>query len=311
MDDPSSSTSQSLNRTLDGTITSAPKGKAVYLLHSNVKIFASAIAALSKLGDEIYLQPQERGLRLKAFNKNRSAYGVFLFMDDFFTDFDTKFVKGGVRDCRISTKAIVTFARQNFCDVSLFFDRAGSPIIVAVESDAGFSAEFIIATLDGEDQRDEDAFPEVTQEIKKAKLSNEGADSTPSHSRPNSMDEDTGVPYGNNEELQRNSSEEELAEMLKPTQPSGNPLMSDTPMESDDQNLDRLSLDDNDLEEPNPDDQALADINPIDGFEQELPCAGTIVEPANEAKTSEQGDVRANVHNTPEVNVKVGLDRFM
>ncbi|ETN86595.1 hypothetical protein NECAME_05899 [Necator americanus] len=61
MNDPSSSVAQPLNRTLNGTITSATREKAVYLLHSNVKILTNAIAALSKIGDEIFLQPQERG----------------------------------------------------------------------------------------------------------------------------------------------------------------------------------------------------------------------------------------------------------
>ncbi|CAJ0597398.1 unnamed protein product [Cylicocyclus nassatus] len=468
MGDPGSSIAQSLNGTLNGTLTNAPKEKAVYLLHSNVKIFTNAIAALSKLGDEIFLQAQERGLRLKAFNKNRSAYGVFLFMDDFFTDFDTKFVKGGVRDCRISTKtaltifksahfieknlvsctltidclgqglhidfqhtydisrsfevnvmeihkpftsnitredlsnsvtvgaaeitsfltemhsgreelimraledkfvfknylpceddtiegttcrteitvakscfksfsvqkpseisfgmkefkAIITFARQHFCDVSLFFDKAGSPLIVGVESDAGFSAEFIIATLDGEDDADEEAAPATTQEpvagpshvsqsvssqksqesvqgsqsrrrrIKKPRLSNEGTSFQPTQPR---QDLEPNVSRGNNEEVQRNSSEES-AEM-PPTQPSRNPLGNELATESDEQNMDRLSLDEDFSSSP----EAMGDVMPIEEFG---------LEPSHheETETMQQAEIAAPA---PKMNVEVGIDLYL
>ncbi|VDN22841.1 unnamed protein product [Cylicostephanus goldi] len=119
-------------------------------------------------------------------------------------------------------KAIITFARQHFCDVSLYFDKAGSPLIVGVESDAGFSAEFIIATLDGEDDTDEEAAPATTQE-----LSNEGTNST--LPRRDSTAE-TNVSQGDIGEIQRNLSEGS-AEM-PPTQPSRNPLVNEVAMES-------------------------------------------------------------------------------
>ncbi|XGW15163.1 hypothetical protein V3C99_001000 [Haemonchus contortus] len=302
MDEASSSVSQPLSRSVNGDISRNKRNSAVYLLHSNVRIFSNAITALSKLGDELFLRSQQRGICLKAFNKTRSAYGVFLFTDDFFSDIDAKCMSSDMaKDCRLSMKtalsifksayfveknlvsctltvdvfgrelhidfqhscdvsrlfdvnvmekhkpftsdisksdlcnvvtvnafeiaafindmhsgyeellmsvqndkiifknfvqfsverndgsacrtevtlqrscfikfsvqkpteicfcmkefkAIIMFARQHACDVNLFFDKPGRPLIVAVESDAGYSAEFIIATMDGDDMSDE------------------------------------------------------------------------------------------------------------------------------------------------------------
>ncbi|KAK5967158.1 hypothetical protein GCK32_008216, partial [Trichostrongylus colubriformis] len=65
--------------------------------------------------------------------------------------------------CMKEFKAILAFARQHACDVNLFFDKPGRPLIVAVESDAGYSAEFIIATMDDDEQSDEES-PGATQQ---------------------------------------------------------------------------------------------------------------------------------------------------
>lgn len=54
-------------------------------------------------------------------------------------------------------KAIVTFARQQLCDITLFFSKPGRPLIVAVENDSGYSAEFTIATVEGDDISDDGA----------------------------------------------------------------------------------------------------------------------------------------------------------
>ncbi|RCN48670.1 Rad9 [Ancylostoma caninum] len=471
MNDVGSSVAQPLNRTLNGTITNVPREKAVFLLHSNLKVFTNAIAALSKIGDEIFMQAQERGLCLKAFNKNRSAYGVFLFMDDFFTDFDTKFVcKDRVRDCRLSTKtaltifksahfveknlvsctltvdclgqdlridfqhtydvsrsfdvnvmeihkpftsninrselsnavtvnaceitsflnemhtgreelimraqddkfifknyipceddtsegfacrteitvqkscfksfavqkpseinfgmkefkAIITFARQHSCDVGLFFDKPGSPLIVAVESDAGYSGEFIIATLDGDEQSDEEASPGATQEpttssrrrrpnsqrsnskgsqrlttvdesvasqpterteLGRKRLRSENTSSQPRSPRPDPMDEGTNAV----DEVQGDLHEEEPTERMEATQPSRNPLHGDSVMGAGDQNIDIQLLDENIIEQGSPDEQALGDITLMDDFELDegSPEAANEPEPAMEAEVME------------------------
>ncbi|EYC02814.1 hypothetical protein Y032_0098g3137 [Ancylostoma ceylanicum] len=469
MNDVGSSVAQPLNRTLNGTITDVPREKAVFLLHSNLKVFTNAIAALSKIGDEIFIQAQERGLCLKAFNKNRSAYGVFLFMDDFFSDFDTKFVcRDRARDCRLSTKtaltifksahfveknlvsctltvdclgqdlridfqhtydvsrsfdvnvmeihkpftsnvnrselsnavtvsaceitsflnemhtgreelimcaqddkfifknyvpceddtsegfacrteitvqrscfksfavqkpseinfgmkefkAIITFARQHSCDVGLFFDKPGSPLIVAVESDAGYSGEFIIATLDGDEQSDEEASPGATQEpttssrrrrpnsqrsnsqgsqrlttvdesvasqpterrgLHRKRLRSEETSSQPCSPRPEPMEEESSAV----DEMQGDLREEVASEMMPPTQPSRNPLLSDSAMEAGDQNLDIQLLDENVIEQGSPDEQAVGDITLMDDFELDegSPEATNEPESAMEAET--------------------------
>ncbi|KHJ79643.1 Rad9, partial [Oesophagostomum dentatum] len=148
-------------------------------------------------------------------------------------------------------KSIITFARQHSCDVSLFFDRPGSPLIVAVESDAGYSAEFIIATLDGDDQSDEDA--DATQEpvdsaALRAQYSKGIVSGTPGRTSlrsqtkyprlnvpappgSNQLSDEETETVEQNEASQRNTDEEEDPEM-GPTQPSRNPLLSDSLMET-------------------------------------------------------------------------------
>ncbi|KAK6745634.1 hypothetical protein RB195_012010 [Necator americanus] len=467
MNDPSSSVAQPLNRTLNGTITSATREKAVYLLHSNVKILTNAIAALSKIGDEIFLQPQERGLCLKAFNKNRSAYGAFLFADDFFSDYDTKFVRRDeVRDCRISTKtaltifksahfveknlvsctltvdclgrelridfqhtydvsrsfdvnvmerhkpftsnvdrndlsnavtvsaseiasflnemhtgreelimcasddkfvfknyvpcedetnegfacrteitvlkscfkgfavqkpseisfsmkefkAIITFARQHSCDVSLFFEKPGSALIVAVESDAGYSGEFIIATRDGVEESDEDASPEATQEpttsfSRRRRVSSRNSTSQKSQKIP--LVDETGAsqsqkrPRSNPEDevvnpLPEHSGtiphEEEPSQMMT-TEPSRNPLLSG---EMGDSHLDQHQTDDNFtsfIERRSSGEQASDEIMQLDDFEFEETSSEPGSKPMEVNLSEEQVGTRSNVPNR-DVNVE-------
>uniref|UniRef100_A0A158P636 Uncharacterized protein n=1 Tax=Angiostrongylus cantonensis TaxID=6313 RepID=A0A158P636_ANGCA len=61
--------------------------------------------------------------------------------------------------------AIITFARQHLCDVSLFFGRPGRPLIVAVEDDSGYSSEFIISTVEGDDISDDGSLASAQRHI--------------------------------------------------------------------------------------------------------------------------------------------------
>ncbi|KAM6321833.1 cell cycle checkpoint control protein RAD9A [Podargus strigoides] len=51
---------------------------------SNVKVLGRAVHSLSRIGDELYLEPTESGLSLRTVNSSRSAFASFLFAPLFF-----------------------------------------------------------------------------------------------------------------------------------------------------------------------------------------------------------------------------------
>lgn len=50
----------------------------------NIKVLGRAVHSLSRIGDELYLEPTESGLSLRAVNSSRSAFASFLFAPLFF-----------------------------------------------------------------------------------------------------------------------------------------------------------------------------------------------------------------------------------
>ncbi|KAM4666873.1 LOW QUALITY PROTEIN: cell cycle checkpoint control protein RAD9A [Amazona ochrocephala] len=54
----------------------------------NVKVLGRAVHSLSRIGDELYLEPTERGLSLRAINSSRSAFASFLFTPLFFQRYE-------------------------------------------------------------------------------------------------------------------------------------------------------------------------------------------------------------------------------
>jgi len=57
-------------------------------LRGNLKVFAKAIQAMSRLGDQLHMEPTSNGLALRAFNSTHSAYGCCFFASTFFAHFE-------------------------------------------------------------------------------------------------------------------------------------------------------------------------------------------------------------------------------
>ncbi|KAL4641712.1 cell cycle checkpoint control protein RAD9A [Arapaima gigas] len=71
---------------------------------SNVKVLAKAVHSLSRLGDELYLEPQENGLALRTVNSSRSAYACFLFSPLFFQKYSSS--QNSVLRCKMAIKSV-------------------------------------------------------------------------------------------------------------------------------------------------------------------------------------------------------------
>uniref|UniRef100_A0A0K2V6S5 Cell cycle checkpoint control protein RAD9A n=1 Tax=Lepeophtheirus salmonis TaxID=72036 RepID=A0A0K2V6S5_LEPSM len=78
---------------------------------NNVKVIGRTMHCLSKIGDDIYLDPGGEGLALIAFNTSKSAYLRYFFSDNFFESYNS----GGKmsKDC-VSVKGILMAFRSLF-----------------------------------------------------------------------------------------------------------------------------------------------------------------------------------------------------
>ncbi|XP_022109832.1 cell cycle checkpoint control protein RAD9A-like [Acanthaster planci] len=54
---------------------------------SNIKVFGRSIHCLSKIGEDLYIEPLDHGLALRTVNSSRSAYACFLFAPSFFLSY--------------------------------------------------------------------------------------------------------------------------------------------------------------------------------------------------------------------------------
>ncbi|XP_046579415.1 cell cycle checkpoint control protein RAD9A-like [Haliotis rubra] len=85
----------------------------------NLKVFGRAIHSLSKIGDELYIEPMEEGLALRTVNSSRSAYACFLFSPSFFQHYDDGSGLSSSEDsdedgfrCKLGMKSILTVFRS-------------------------------------------------------------------------------------------------------------------------------------------------------------------------------------------------------
>ncbi|XP_013862250.1 cell cycle checkpoint control protein RAD9A [Austrofundulus limnaeus] len=77
----------------------------------NVKVLAKAIHSLSRIGDELYVEPHEGdGLALRSVNSSRSAYACFLFAPLFFSRYSIR--RGLDFRCKIAIKSVQTVFRS-------------------------------------------------------------------------------------------------------------------------------------------------------------------------------------------------------
>ncbi|XP_027010455.1 cell cycle checkpoint control protein RAD9A [Tachysurus fulvidraco] len=76
----------------------------------NVKVLAKAIHSLSRIGEELYLEPTEDGLTLRAVNSSRSAFAYFLMSPLFFQRF--KHPPDQAFRCKMPIKSVQTVFRS-------------------------------------------------------------------------------------------------------------------------------------------------------------------------------------------------------
>uniref|UniRef100_A0A8C5HIJ6 Cell cycle checkpoint control protein RAD9A n=1 Tax=Gouania willdenowi TaxID=441366 RepID=A0A8C5HIJ6_GOUWI len=76
----------------------------------NVKVLAKAIHSLSRIGDELYVEPQQDGLALRSVNSSRSAYACFLFAPLFFSRYSLP--NGHDFRCKMAIKSVQSVFRS-------------------------------------------------------------------------------------------------------------------------------------------------------------------------------------------------------
>uniref|UniRef100_A0A3Q0RE46 Cell cycle checkpoint control protein RAD9A n=1 Tax=Amphilophus citrinellus TaxID=61819 RepID=A0A3Q0RE46_AMPCI len=73
-------------------------------------VLAKAIHSLSRIGDDLYVEPQEDGLALRSVNSSRSAYACFLFAPLFFSRYST--TSGDNFRCKMAIKSVQSVFRS-------------------------------------------------------------------------------------------------------------------------------------------------------------------------------------------------------
>ncbi|KAG9270621.1 cell cycle checkpoint control protein RAD9A isoform X2 [Astyanax mexicanus] len=82
---------------------------------NGVKVFGRAVHALSRIGEDIWLDPLQKGLAVRSVNSAQSAYACFLFSPLFFQHYTANLDQGreskGVK-CKVSLKSVLPIFRS-------------------------------------------------------------------------------------------------------------------------------------------------------------------------------------------------------
>ncbi|XP_051524242.1 cell cycle checkpoint control protein RAD9B [Myxocyprinus asiaticus] len=81
---------------------------------NGIKVFGKAVHALSRIGDEMWLDPLEKGLAVRTVNSSQSAYGCFFFTSLFFQQYipDLDDQHGcEVAKCKLNMKCVLPLFR--------------------------------------------------------------------------------------------------------------------------------------------------------------------------------------------------------
>uniref|UniRef100_A0A3Q3A0E3 Cell cycle checkpoint control protein RAD9A n=1 Tax=Kryptolebias marmoratus TaxID=37003 RepID=A0A3Q3A0E3_KRYMA len=76
-----------------------------------VKVFGKAVHALSRIGDELWLDPMVKGLALRSVNSALSAYGCFLFSPVFFQQYSLSGQDRETIRCKVVMKSVLSLFR--------------------------------------------------------------------------------------------------------------------------------------------------------------------------------------------------------
>ena len=81
----------------------------------NIKTFGKAVHSLSKIGEELYLEPLTDSLAVRTVNSSRSAYACFTFKSNFFVQYSNitsaSTINGDDEEpvrCKITMKSCLT-----------------------------------------------------------------------------------------------------------------------------------------------------------------------------------------------------------
>ncbi|XP_045414301.1 cell cycle checkpoint control protein RAD9A isoform X2 [Lemur catta] len=82
------------------------------VMGGNVKVLGKAVHSLSRIGDELYLEPLEDGLSLRTVNSSRSAYACFVFAPLFFQQYQATTPGQDPLRCKILMKSFLSVFRS-------------------------------------------------------------------------------------------------------------------------------------------------------------------------------------------------------